>query len=68
MIVKDDALMKEIDNGARFGKGDIVRVKMKIIKKYDETFNTYVNKSYKIVEFYEHILNERHKIGDIFKE
>jgi len=56
MIVKDDALMKKIDEGERFGKGDAIRVKLKIVKKYNPVYNAYENKSYKIVEFLEHIL------------
>lgn len=56
MIVKDDAMMKKIDEGERFGKGDAIRVKMKIVKRYNPVYNAYENKSYKIVEFLEHIL------------
>ncbi len=59
MIVKDDALMKKIDEGERFGKGDAIRVKMKIVKRYNPTYKAYENKSYKIVEFIEHILAPR---------
>lgn len=60
VIVKDDALMKHIDNGARFAKGDSIRVKLKIIKKYNADYKAYENKSYKIVEFIEHIEAPRH--------
>ena len=56
MIVKDDALMKKIDEGERFGKGDAIHVKMKIVKRYNATYKAYENKSYKIIEFIEHIL------------
>lgn len=59
MIVKDDALMRKIDEGERFGKGDAIRVKMKIVKRYNATYKAYENKSYKIVEFIEHILAPR---------
>lgn len=55
MIVKDDALMQKIDEGERFGKGDAIRVKMRIVKKFNHVYNAYENKSYKIVEFVEHI-------------
>lgn len=55
MIVKDDALMKKIDEGERFGKGDAIHVKMKIVKRYNPQYKAYENKSYKIVEFLEHI-------------
>lgn len=55
ITVKDDALMEAIDQGERFGKGDALHVKLKVVQKYDDNYNTYVNSSYKIVEFYKHI-------------
>lgn len=55
MNVKDDALMDIIDKGARFGKGDAIRVTLKIIKKYNQEYNVMMNHSYKIIEFHEHI-------------
>lgn len=55
MAVKDDALMNRIDNVARFGKGDRIRVKMKITQKYLREVNAYQDSSYRITEFYEHI-------------
>lgn len=64
MIVKDDALMKKIDEGERFGKGDAIRVKMKIVKRYNPTYKAYENKSYRIIEFLDHILAPRQK--DVF--
>jgi hypothetical protein len=57
MIVKDDALMERIDKGDRFGKGDSIRVKMKILKEYNNSYKAYENRSYKIVEFIEHIIS-----------
>lgn len=54
MNVKDDALMKQIDKGMRFGKGDAIRVKLKIVQKYVPEYKTYMDASFKIVEFYEH--------------
>lgn len=56
MKVQDDALMERIDNGERFGKGDSIKVKMSITKEYNENYRAYENKSYKIVEFLEHIV------------
>ena len=55
MSVKDDALMKVIDCGTRFGKGDTLRVKLKINQRYDDAINVWENVSYRIEEFYEHI-------------
>ncbi len=59
IVVKDDILMQKIDEGERFGKGDSIRVKMKITKKFNPEFNVYENKSYKIVEFYEHVIHHK---------
>lgn len=55
MMVKDGALMEHIDNGAKFGKGDAVRVRMEITKRYNEVYKAYENKSYRIIDFLEHI-------------
>ncbi len=65
MIVKDDALMQKINEGARFGKGDAIRVKLRRIQQYNREYKAYENKSYKIVEFLEHIIC---KEGDLFTE
>lgn len=56
MTVKDDALMDRIEQGARFGKGDSIRVKMRITKEYNKSYKAYENKSYRIIEFLEHII------------
>jgi hypothetical protein len=56
IVVKDDALMRKIDEGERFGKGDSIRVKLRKIQKYNKEYRAYENKSYKIIEFYEHII------------
>lgn len=66
LVVKDDALMKHIDNGARFAKGDAIKVKMKIVKRYNAEYNAYENKGYKILEFMEHIVAKRPNQGKLF--
>jgi len=53
IIVKDDALMQQIDHGARFGKGDAIKVRLRIVQRYDKSCEAYINRSYKIVEFHE---------------
>lgn len=53
--IKDEALMETINKGARFGKGDSLRVRLRIVQKYDNTCRTYCNSSYKVVAFYSHI-------------
>lgn len=65
MIVKDDALMQKINEGERFGKGDAIKVKLRRIQRYNKDYRTYENKSYKIIEFYEHVIPQ--KPLDMFK-
>ena len=59
ITVKDDALMQKINEGERFGKGDAVRVKLRRVQHYNKNYRTYENKTYKIVEFYEHIIPQK---------
>ena len=66
MIVKDDALMQKINEGERFGKGDAIKVKLRRVQRYNKDYRTYENKSYKIIEFYEHIIPQ--KPLNIFEE
>ena len=65
MIVKDDALMQKINKGERFGKGDAIKVKLRRIQRCNKDYRTYENKSYKIIEFYEHVIPQ--KPLDMFK-
>lgn len=55
MVVKDDALMDEIDKGARFGKGDTLHVRLKISQRYDERLRGFKNVSFRIETFIEHL-------------
>lgn len=54
-VVSDDVLMRRINNGELFRKEDAIKVRMKIIKTYDAKYGGYMNRSYKITEFVEHI-------------
>ncbi len=53
--LKDEALIKLIDNGEKFGKGDCLRVDLEINQQFNQEANAYENKSYKIAQFKEHI-------------
>lgn len=55
IVVKDDDIMKLIDAGARFAKGDSIKVKLEILQKYNPDYNAYENKGYRILEFIDHI-------------
>ncbi len=59
MTVKDDALMQKIDEGERFGKGDAIKVKLRRVQRYNKEYRAYENKSYRIVEFIEHIIPQK---------
>lgn len=48
--------MQRINDGERFGKGDAIKVKM---KAYDAKYGGYANRSYKIIEFIEHVETTR---------
>ncbi len=53
--MRDAKLTELIDKGERFGKGDSIRAVIDITQRYNDTYKAYENKSYKIVEFIEHI-------------
>ena len=55
MNVKDDALMKQIDAGERFGKGDRIRVKLRVVQTFFPEIQAFKDTSFRIVEFYEHV-------------
>ncbi len=54
--IKDPDFYKLIDKGESFSKGDILEVELQTIKKWDESVNTFINKSYQIQKINRHIL------------
>ena len=53
MQVKDDALMDQIDKGMQFGKGDAIKVKIQVTKRFNPEYRAYEISSRRIIEFYE---------------
>lgn len=53
---RDETLLKLINNGARFGKGDALRVKLRKNQRLLRGIGVFQTYSYKIEEFYEHIM------------
>lgn len=51
----DGGLQDAIDRGMAFAKGDALAVRLEIKQKWDGGYNTYVNKSYKVIEVIKHI-------------
>lgn len=50
--------------GERFGKGDAIRVRLRIVQRYNKDYKAYENKAFKITEFYEHIENKQGSLFD----
>ena len=53
--IKDPNFYELIDKGESFAKGDILEVELQILQKWDESVNTYVNKSYHINKITRHL-------------
>lgn len=62
----DEELIKIIDNGEQFSKGDLMVVELEITKFYDSELNAFLitKESYKIKKFIQHIKN--HSTGKLF--
>ncbi|MDR2651639.1 MAG: hypothetical protein LBC68_04925 [Prevotellaceae bacterium] len=56
--IKDLAFQELINKGERFAKGDILEVELQIIQKWDNSVNTYINKSYLVTKIIRHILRD----------
>lgn len=67
-FMKDEELIKAIDRGDNFSKGDLMVVDLEITKYYDKDIGAHMitKDSYKILKFIEHIKND--KIGNLFDE
>ena len=52
--VTDTTFGERIDKGERFGKGDTLNAEMGITQKFDESVNSFVNKSYTITKILKH--------------
>jgi hypothetical protein len=60
--IKDPNFHELINKGEAFAKGDILEVELQINQKWDESVNTYVNKSYQVNKIIRHIQrNEQQK-------
>ncbi|RZJ48639.1 MAG: hypothetical protein EOO44_20490 [Flavobacterium sp.] len=67
-FMKDEELIKAIDRGDQFSKGDLMVVDLEITKYYDQELGTHMitKDSYKILKFVEHIKDGR--IENMFDE
>lgn len=53
--IKDEQFFKEIDEGKKFSKGDVLEVELEINQLMDDSVKTYINKSYTILKVFRHI-------------
>ena len=53
--IKDPDFYKRVDKGESFSKGDTLEVELEVKQVFDNTVNTYINKSYKVVRIIQHI-------------
>jgi len=65
--MKDEKFNNEVNSGEeRFAKGDTLRAEIHIYQIFDESIDTYINKSYEIAKVLEHIPRpEQMNISDI---
>lgn len=54
-IIKDEGFYKEIDRGERFAKGDALRCRLVIKRKYDLSVDAFINHTYVIERVLKHI-------------
>lgn len=65
--IADPNFYELIDKGEAFAKGDTLEVELQINQKFDESVNTFINKSYQVNKIIRHLSrNEQQKIN--FKE
>jgi len=61
--ITDPNFQKLIDNGESFAKGDVLEVELYINQMFDNSVNTYINKSYQVNRIIQHFnRNEQQKI------
>jgi hypothetical protein len=65
--IKDPTFYKLIDKGEPFAKGDILEVELQIIQKWDDSVNTYINKSYQITAILRHMRRSEQQTFDFEK-
>ncbi len=53
--INDGDFIAKIDSGEAFSKGDSLEVDLEILKEFDQSVNTYINKGYKINSVIRHI-------------
>jgi hypothetical protein len=63
--IKDELFIKKIDEGEKFAKGDHLIVDLEITKQYDQSVDTFINKSFSVNKVHEHLPRSyQTKIGD----
>ncbi|TAH01588.1 MAG: hypothetical protein EAZ15_07095 [Sphingobacteriales bacterium] len=53
--IKDEQFIRKIDEGEKFAKGDHLIVDLEITKQYEESVDTFINKSFSVNKVHEHL-------------
>lgn len=53
--ISDPSFWDRVDKNESFSKGDTFKVNLKVIQRYDQTINEYLNDSYEVVNVIDHI-------------
>jgi len=57
--IKDEAFLDRVSGGESFAKGDLLLAEVQINQVFDETLNTYINKSYEVLRVADHIPRDK---------
>jgi hypothetical protein len=53
--IRDENFLERVSGGESFAKGDLLLAEVQINQVFDETLNTYINKSYEVLRVADHI-------------
>lgn len=56
--ITDNSFWKSVDDGERFGKGDVLVAELEIEQEFNKAYNAYENKGYTITKVIEHIFRQ----------
>ena len=54
-VIKDESFFSQIDEGAKFSKGDKLIANIEIKQVFDKTIQAYVNKEYSVIKIKQRI-------------
>lgn len=64
--IGDPTFQTKIDNGESFAKGDVLDTQLEITQKWDESVQTHINKSYRVIKIINHRRRDRSNQANLF--